>query len=79
MAHIKLEDVYKEVKRLESKLNVKELSNIKRELAMLKTKQSYLEDALLSADDVKALTQAREELGKRKTVSLSEIKRKLAV
>lgn len=77
MPHIKLEDIYKEVRKLENKLNTKEITNIKREIAMLKAKQSHLEDALVSADDVKALSQAREDLKKRKTISLSELKRKL--
>ena len=77
--HIKLEDLYKEVKKIESKLNTSEIKNIKKELSMIKMRQSYLEDALVSADDVKALAQARKDLKERKTISLSELKRKFSM
>jgi len=56
---------------------VKEIKGIKRELAMLKGRQEYIEDSLLSADDVKALAEARKDLKQRETISLPEVKRKL--
>ena len=52
-----------------------ELRDLKNEITMLKARQEYLEDALLSAKDAKALREARNDLKKRKIVKLSELKR----
>lgn len=58
---------------------IKEIKDIKKELSMLKERQEYLEDSLLSADDIKALAEAREDLRQKKTISLSEVKKELGV
>mgnify|MGYP001605894539 FL=1 len=56
---------------------LKEIKGIKKELAVLRTRQEYVEDSILSADDVKALKSAREDLKVGKTSSLTEVKRRL--
>jgi len=58
---------------------VQEIQNIRKELNMLRERQEYLEDSLLSADDVKALKEGRNDLKNKKTVSLSNIKKKLGM
>ncbi len=58
---------------------LQEIQGIKKELNMLKERQEYLEDSLLSADDIKALKEAKEDLKNKRTVSLSEMKRKLGM
>jgi len=56
---------------------LQEIQNIKKELSMLRIRQEHLEDSLLTADDTKALKEARDDLKNKKTVSLSEMKKKL--
>ena len=58
-------------------LLIKEIRGIKKELSKLKERQEFVEDSLLSADDMKALAKAREDLKHKKTSSLSEVKREL--
>ncbi len=60
-------------------LLVKEIKGIKKELSVLKERQEFIEDSLLSADDVKALKSSREELKLKKTTSLSDVKRELGL
>ncbi len=55
---------------------LKEIKHIKKELTVLRERQEYLEDSLLTADDTKALEEAREDLKHKRTISFSEIKRK---
>ena len=56
-----------------------ELDEIKRELSALKSRQEYLEDALLSAADIKALKEARTDFEKGRTISLPKLKKKLGL
>lgn len=58
-------------------LLLREIKGIKKELTMLRARQEYVEDSILSADDVKTLKSSREDLKAGKTSSLSEIKRRL--
>ncbi len=58
-------------------LLIREIRDIKKELTILKERQEHLEDYLLSADDIKALAEARKDLKQKRTVSLSKMKRKL--
>jgi len=58
---------------------VQEIQNIRKELNMLRERQEYLEDSLLSADDIKALKEGRTDLKNKRTVSLSEMKKKLGM
>ena len=62
---------------MKQELLVKKVNDIKKELSMLKERQEYLEDSLLSVDDRKALAEAREDLKQKRTISLSEMKKKL--
>ena len=56
-----------------------EIEDIKKQLMALAERQEYLEDALLSAEDEKALREAREDLKKGRTVKLSDVKKKLGI
>lgn len=56
-----------------------ELESIKKQLSVLIERQEYLEDALLSAEDEKALIEARCDLKEGKTIKLSDVKRKLGI
>ena len=56
-----------------------EIEDIKKQLMALAERQEYLEDTLLSAEDEKALREAREDLKKGRTVKLSDVKKKLGI
>ena len=56
-----------------------ELEHIKKQLSVLIERQGYLEDALLSAEDEKALREARRDLEEGKTTKLSDVKKKLGL
>lgn len=56
-----------------------ELESIKRQLSILADKQAYLENALMSAEDVEALVNARKDLAEGKTIKLANLKKKLGI